>query len=562
MNVVIIGGVAGGVSVATRLRRLSGDAKITVYEKGGFISFANCGMPYHLSGTIAKREALLLQTPERMKGMYDVDVLCMHEVTAINRGKKTVTVAGPPGSFEAPYDKLVIATGAAGRPSGIAGIEHYKNVTNLRDMADLDNLMSYIKDAKKGLVIGSGFIGLEVVENLRMKGIDLTLVELAPACLPVMDSEYSKAIERILKEHGVTVYTGTKVDAYDKETGLFTLSNGVKDGFDFVVTAAGIVPNSKIAKEAGLELDPRGYIKVSRDSMQTSDPDIYAAGDVSVIYNRITGQDMTLALAWHAKRQARIIADHIASGREAPAPTLTQQTFGGAVGTGITKLFEHVIAKTGFTLAAAKAAGYDAAAIVMHAPDHAAYYPGVTRMALKVVYDKATGQLLGAQGLGQAGVDKRIDAVATAIKSGWTVYDLADMEYAYAPPFNGPKDPLNMIGYVAANLDDGLLSLTTFEELPALVDRGAALVDVRYRWEFEQGAIPGSVNIPLDEIVARHGEIPKGVPVVVICVVGQRAYSGQRMLQHFGFEEVYTLEGGTSSYHMFYPEMFKEDAKA
>ncbi len=557
MNIVIIGGVAGGVSVATRLRRLSGDAKITVFEKGGFISFANCGMPYHISGTIEKREALLLQTPERMKGMYDVDVRCMHEVTAINRAKKTVTVMGPAGSFEEPYDKLVVATGASGRPSGITGIEHYKNVTNLRDMADLDNLMGYIKDAKKGLVIGSGFIGLEVVENLQMRGIDLTLVELAPACLPVMDPEYSKAIERILREHGIKVYTSTKVDSYDTETNLFTLSNGVKDSFDFVVTAAGIIPNSKIAAEAGLLLDARGYIKVSRESMQTNDPDIYAAGDVSIIYNSITGQDMALALAWHAKRQARIIADHIASGEG--ALTVSHQTFGGAVGTGITKVFENVIAKTGLTMSAAKAAGYDAVSIMMHAPDHASYYPGVTRMALKVIYDKKTGKLLGAQGLGQNGVDKRIDAVATAIKSGWTVYDLADMEYAYAPPFNGPKDPLNMIGYVASNLDDGLLVLTTFEELPALIARGAFLVDVRYRWEFEQFSIPGSVNIPLDEIVYRYNEIPKNVPVVVICIVGQRAYSGQCMLRHFGFEETYTLEGGVSSYQMFYPDMFKED---
>lgn len=557
MNIVIIGGVAGGVSVATRLRRLSGDARITVFEKGEFISFANCGMPYHLSGTIEKREALLLQTPERMKGMYDVDVRCMHEVTAINRDKKTVTVMGPAGSFEEPYDKLVIATGAAGRPSGIAGIENFKNVTNLRDMADLDNLMSYIKDAKKGLVIGSGFIGLEVVENLHMRGIDLTLVELAPGCLPVMDPEYSKAIERILKEHGITVYTGTKVDSYDKDNNLFTLSNGVKDGFDFVVTAAGIVPNSKIAAAAGLQLDARGYIKVSRETMQTSDPDIYAAGDVSVIYSQITGQDMPLALAWHAKRQARIIADHIVCGKEAPA--ITEQIFGGAIGTGITKLFENVIAKTGLTTAGAKAAGYDAASIMMHAPDHASYYPGVTRMALKVIYDKTTGKLLGAQGLGQNGVDKRIDAVATAIKSDWTVYDLADMEYAYAPPFNGPKDPLNMIGYVAANRDDGLLVETTFEKLPELVKGGAVMVDVRYPWEFEQVSIPGSINIPLDQIVYRHGEIPKDKPVVLVCVVGQRAYSGQCMLRHYGFEETYTLEGGVSSYTMFYPEMFAKE---
>ena len=556
MKIVIIGGVAGGVSVATRLRRLTGEPKITVFEKGAYISFANCGMPYHISGTIASRDALLLQTPERMKGMYDVDVHCLHEVTKIDRDNKCVTVSGPDGSFDEKYDKLIIATGASGRPSGIAGIEHYKKITNLRDMADLDNLMNFVGGAKKGLVIGSGFIGLEVLENLKMLGIDLTLVELASGCLPVMDMEYSKALERILTKRGIKVYTGTKVDSYDKATDTFTLSNGVKDSFDFVVTAAGIVPNSKLAKDAELELDLRGYVKVSRETMQTSDTDIYAAGDVSVIYNNITGDDMTLALAWHAKRQARIIADHIAVGKGV-SPVFKQE-FGGAIGSGITKIFEYTVAKTGLSTALAKDAGYDAAAIMMHSPDHAAYYPGVTRMAIKVVYDKTTGRLLGAQALGENGVDKRIDAVATAIKSEWTVYDLADMEYAYAPPFNGPKDPLNMVGYVAGNIKDGLSVMTTFEELPALIAKGAFLCDIRYGWEFEKEAIPGAVNIPLDELICRHGEIPKDVPVVVICVVGQRAHSGQCVLRNLGFKETYNLEGGMSSYKMFYSDMFKE----
>ncbi len=555
MNIVIAGGVAGGVSVATRLRRLSADAKITVFEKGEYISFANCGMPYHISGTIPKREALLLQTPQRMKGMYDVDIKVMHEVKAVDRGNKTVTVETASGEITVPYDKLIIATGASGRDTGIVGIEHYKNITNLRDMADLDRIMGYVESAKNALVIGSGFIGLEVVENLVERGINVTLVEFAGGCLPVMDKEYSVAIENVLKGRGVTVHTGAKVDSYDKETGLFTLSNGTQGSFDFVVSAAGIVPNSKLAKDAGIETDDRGYIKVSRETMQTSDADIYAAGDVSVIYNNITGEDMTLALAWHAKRQARIIADHIARGEG--ASSVSEQTFGGAIGTGITKLFETVIAKTGLTTDTAKKAGYDVAHVMMHSPDHASYYPGVTRMALKVIYDKKTGRLLGAQAIGQNGVDKRIDAVATAIRCGWTVYDLADMEYAYAPPFNGPKDPLNMVGYVAGNIKDGLTVIATFEELPALIEKGAILLDIRYKWEFEKGAIPGAINIPLDEIVERHGELPKDKPIVVICVVGQRAHSGQCMLRNFGFTETYNLEGGMSSYNMFYKDMFK-----
>ncbi len=550
MEVVIIGGVAGGVSVATRLRRLMGDANITVYEKGGYISYANCGMPYHLSSVIPRRESLLLQTPTNMKNTFNVDVKVGAEVVKIDPQKKVVHVREGENTFEKAYDKLIISTGAKGRDTGIVGIEDFPNVAFLRDMGDLDKIKGFMSAAtrKKALIIGSGFIGLEVLENLHEADFDVTLVEFAPKVLPVLDPAFSTYIEKYIKEKGITVVTGAKVDSFDKASGEFKFSNGNSGSYDFVVAAAGNVPNSGLAKDCGIELNERGYIKVDRETMLTSIPDIYASGDVSEIYNAITGKSMPLALAWHAKRQSRIIADHIA--RE-NGIDIKEQEFGGFVGTGITKIFDLVVAKTGLTLQDAEREGIDAVAIVEHGMTNAGYYPGATRISIKLVYEKDSGAILGACIMGKTGVDKRIDAVALAIKNNMTVYDLADMEFAYAPPFNGPKDPLNMIGYIASNIADGTSVMTTVDDIEMWRAKGAVLLDVRNDPEIAASAIEGITHIPLPELYARHGEIPKDKPIIVICAIGQRAHTGQCVLRGLGFGETYNLNGGMTSYDMF-----------
>ncbi|MHC1749713.1 MAG: FAD-dependent oxidoreductase [Cellulosilyticaceae bacterium] len=551
MKVVIVGGVAGGASVATRLRRLDETMQITIFEKGNYISYANCGLPYHLSGKIAKRNALLLQTPENMKNTYNVDVKVNSEVINIDTEHKMVTVEDSEKTYQEPYDVLVMATGARGRNIDFEGSENFVNKAFLKDIHDLDKVKSFMEATKykKALIIGSGFIGVEVAENLIEAGYAVDMVELMPKPFSLVDDEFSGYVGRYLNEKGVNLYTETKVDAYCQENDTVTLSNGKEGQYDFIVQSAGLLPNSEIAKEVGVKLNERGYIMVNDESYETSVSDIFAVGDVIETKDFLTGDHKTIPLAWGAKRQARILADYIATRYE--NKTITKQVNKGGLGTSIIKIFDMTLGFVGMTEKEALRRGIDYDKIMIHGSNHVSYYPGGSALTIKVVYEKATGKLLGGQILGKQGVDKRIDVLVTAITFGATVYDLSKLELAYAPPYNGPKDPLNIIGYIAANIKDGLNRYVTVENLEERLTNGAVLLDVRNPGEVEEFAYPGAINIPLPQLRQKMNELEKNQEIIVTCKVAQRAYNAMRMLENSGFTNVYNLMGGMDSIRFF-----------
>lgn len=551
MKVIIIGGVAGGASVATRLRRLNEEAEITIFEKGAYISYANCGLPYHLSGKIANRNALLLQTPQNMKATYNIDVKTNHEVVGIDSKKKVVKVQDESGIYEEAYDALVIATGARGREITFEGSEQFKNKAFLKDIHDLDKVKAFMEDAphKRALVIGSGFIGIEVAENLVHAGLEVDMVELMPKAFPLVDNEFADYIGRYLGEKGVNLYTETKVEKYDLGTNTFTLSNGKEVRYDFIVESAGILPNSEIAKETGVQLSDRGYIVVDEASYETSEKDVYAVGDVIVTKDLLTGDAKTIPLAWGAKRQARILADHLAA--HYAGVEMTKQVNQGGLGTSIIKIFDKTVGFVGMTEREAMRRGIAIDQITIHGNSHVTYYPGASAITIKVVFEKETGRLLGAQLLGQEGVDKRLDVLVTAITFGANVYDLSKLELAYAPPYNGPKDPLNLIGYIAANNKDHLNHYVTVAQLPQRLANEAILLDVRNPSEIAEFALEGSVNIPLPELRARMDELDKDREIIITCKVAQRGYNALRLLENNGFEKVYNLMGGMDSVRWF-----------
>lgn len=551
MKVVIIGGVAGGASVATRLRRLNEDIQITIFEKGNYISYANCGLPYHLSGKIAKRDALLLQTPENMKNTYNVDVKINSLVTKIDPNRKVVSVESGNETYEEPYDILVLATGASGRNIEFTGSENFSNKAFLKDIHDMDKIKNFMDQAiyKKALVIGSGFIGIEVAENLIEAGYSVDMVELMPKAFPLVDDEFSRYIGRYLQQKGINLYTETKVASYDDISNTITLSNGVQNQYDFMVESAGLIPNSNLLTQIGGKVNERGYIMVNQSTYETSIPDIFAVGDVIETIDFLTAENRTIPLAWGAKRQARILADYI--GSHYKNQVITKQTNVGGLGTSIIKIFDLTLGFVGMTEREAKRRGINYDKILIHGRSHVSYYPGASDLTIKVVYEKETGKLLGGQILGKHGVDKRIDVLVTAITFGASVYDLSKLELAYAPPYNGPKDPLNLIGYIAANIRDELNNYVTIDELDERMAQGAILLDVRNPGEIAEFAYPGSKNIPLPQLRKRINELDKNDEIIITCKVAQRAYNAMRMLQNNGFTKVYNLMGGMDSVRFF-----------
>lgn len=527
---IIIGGVAGGMSAATRLRRLDEDAHILVLERGGHVSFANCGLPYYLGGVIEERESLLLQTPTSLGSRFNLDVRVRTDAVAIDREAKTVLVRDLVTGAETvePYDALVLSPGATPVRPPIPGGER---MLTLRDIDDVDAAMSALEvQPRSALVIGAGFIGLEMVENLVHRGLAVTLVELGEQVLPPLDPEMAGPVAERLRTAGVDVRLGTQVAEIAHDSA--TLSDGTVVAADFVLASIGVRPDTSLATAAGLEIGERGGIRVD-DQLRTSDPHISAIGDAVEKTDAISGEQRLVALAGLANRHGRLAADAI-SGK-----TIRVRD---ALGTAVVGVMGLTIAATGWNEKLLRARGRDIRVFHTHPASHTGYYPGAESMALKLIVDANTDEILGAQGVGGDGVDKRIDVIATAMAGDIPASELADLELAYAPQFSSAKDPVNMLGYVALNAAEGLTSSIQWHELDAALEAGAVLVDVRTAGEYADGAIPGSVDMPLDEIRARRAELPEG-RLIVHCKVGQRGHTAVRLLAQLGREAV-NLDGG------------------
>jgi NADPH-dependent 2,4-dienoyl-CoA reductase/sulfur reductase-like enzyme/rhodanese-related sulfurtransferase len=530
MQVVIIGGVAGGMSTAARLRRLDAEASITVLERSGHVSFANCGLPYFVGGLIEEEDDLTLQTPEQLFARFRLDVSVNCEVTAVDRARHLVTarsVATGEESFVR-YDKLVLSMGAAPVRPPIPG---YDRVRTLRTVEDAALLASDVVVAPStAVVIGAGFIGLEMAENLVGQGIHVTIVEATPQVLPPLDPEMAILVADELLAHGVQLRTAATV-ASVADTSV-TLADGQVLPADLVVGAIGVRPDVQLAEAAGLELGPSGGIAVN-EANQTSDPDIYAVGDAVEKADVVSNATSLIALANVANRHGRRVADHIAGRPVRAVPSL---------GTAIVKVFDLVAATVGWSERRLRAAGRPVRAIHSHPFDHATYYPGATRMAAKLIFDPADGTILGAQIVGRAGVDKRIDVIATAMAGGLTAERLADLELAYAPPFSSAKDPVNLLGYMAENLLSGDCDVVDPADLDDLVSQGYTLLDVRTSQEHAQGAIPRSINVPIDSLRDRLDSLGTG-PFVVYCEVGQRGHTATALMRELGIQ-ARNLDGG------------------
>ncbi|MGD0441082.1 MAG: FAD-dependent oxidoreductase [Acidimicrobiales bacterium] len=536
-RVVIVGGVAGGMSTATRLRRLDADVEIVVLERSGHVSFANCGLPYFVGGLIEEEEDLTLQTPEQLFDRFRLDVRVHDEVVAIDRAGHAVTTRSTLTGKETvvPYDKLVLSMGAAPVRPPIPG---YERARTLRTVEDAARLASDVDVApSSAVVIGAGFIGLEVTENLVRQGIDVIIVEATPQVLPPLDAELAVLVRDELVAHGVRVETGATVSSIEDRS--VTLTDGRVLDADLVVGAIGVRPDVRLAELAGLELGPSGGIAVN-EANQTNDPDVYAVGDAVEKPDAISHATSLIALANVANRQGRRVADHIA-GR--PPRTVA------SLGTAIVKVFDVVAATVGWSERRLRAADRPFRAIHSHPFDHATYYPGATRMAAKLVFDPDDGTILGAQIVGRNGVDKRIDVIATAMSAGMSADRLADLELAYAPPFSSAKDPVNILGYMAGNVLAGDCDVVDHHELDSLVEQGWTLVDVRTELEHDAGAIPGSISVPLDSLRDHLETLGKG-PVVVYCEVGQRAHTATALLHELGFK-VRNLDGGYQTWSAF-----------
>lgn len=546
-KIVIVGGVAGGATTAARLRRLDEQAEIVMFERGEYISFANCGLPYYIGGAIAERDALLVQTVEGMAEKFHLDIRIQSEVIAINRERKTVTVKHLPTgeTYEESYDYLVLSPGASPIKPNIPGIEEASDLFTLRNIPDTDRIKSYVdeKKPKKAVVIGGGFIGIEMAENLWERGIDVTLVEMAKQIMAPVDYEMAAILHQHIRDKGVRLILEDGVASFEQKGKIVRLQSGTTIETDMIVLAIGVKPENELAKQAGLTIGERGGIQVN-EYLQTSDPSIYAIGDAIEVIDYISGKPTHIPLAWPANRQGRIVADHI-YGRNV--------RYNGTLGTAIAKVFDMTVAATGNNEKTLQRLGIAYEVLHIHPNSHASYYPGAFPIALKLLFDRKTGRIFGAQAVGYDGVDKRIDVIATAIKGGMTVFDLPDLELAYAPPYSSAKDPVNMAGYVASNMIENMVETIQWHEVNQLVKNGACLVDVREEMERDMGFIPGSINIPLGQLRKRLHELPKDETIYVYCQVGLRGYLAARILTQHGFR-VKNLDGGYKTYAAVYNE--------
>ena len=545
MKIIIVGGVAGGMSAATRLRRLKEDAEIIIFEKGPFVSFANCGLPYYVSGEIANREDLLVQTPESLKARFRLDVRPFHEVTAISPDQHMVTVRHDGKEFTESYDKLILSPGAKPFVPPIEGLETAENTYTLRNVPDLDEIMLALeKEPKEAVVIGAGFIGLEMAENLRKRGLNVTIVEKAPHVLPPLDEEMAAFVQAELLKNGIQVVTSQSATRFEDKGKVIVLENGQKIVSDVTILSVGVQPENALAQVAGIELGLRGGILVN-ERYETSQPDIYAVGDAIVVKQEITGEDALISLASPANRQGRQVADVIAG---------VARKNKGSIGTAIVRAFDMTAASTGLSERILRMNGLPYQVIHVSGKDHAGYYPGATDVTLKLLFEPTSGKIYGAQGVGKKGVDKRIDILATAIKGNLTIFDLPELEFTYAPPFGSAKDPVNMLGYAALNLVEGLSDNIQWYELEDELAAGKKFLDVRTASELQQGRLKvDTVHIPLNELRERLGELDKSQDYIVSCHSGLRSYIAERILKQAGFS-VKNLDGAFALYKMVKPE--------
>ena len=539
MKVVIVGGVAGGATAAARIRRLDEKAQIVVFERSGYISYANCGLPYYIGDVITDAEELTLQSPESFYSRFRVDMRVHHEVTEIHPEKKTVSVKNlkTGEEFEESYDKLILSPGAKPTQPRFFGADLDK-VFTLRTVEDTLRIKNYINEnhPKSAVLAGGGFIGLELAENLRELGMDVTVVEYAKQLMSPFDSDMAAFIHNEMRKHDVKLVLGRAVEGFEEKDGGVDvlLKDEAPLHADMVVLAIGVTPDTALAKEAGLELGIKGAIVVN-DRMETSVPDIYAAGDAVQVKNSVTGDDALISLAGPANKQGRIIADNICG---------PDSRYKGSQGSSVIKVFDMMAALTGINERTAKTAGLNADTVILSPMSHAGYYPGGKVMTIKVIFEKDTYRLLGAQIVGYDGVDKRIDVLATAIRAGLKATDLKDLDLAYAPPYSSAKDPVNMAGFMIDNIANGVLKQWHLEDAYKLPrDGSVTLLDTRTVGEYTQGHIEGFKNIPVDELRERLDEVEKGKSVYVICQSGLRSYIASRILEGSGYT-AYNFAGG------------------
>ena len=543
MKVVIIGGVAGGATAAARLRRLDEQAEIVVFERSGYISYANCGLPYYIGGVIEDPEDLTLQTPESFFARFRVDMRVRHEVTAIHPERKAVSVKNleTGETFEESYDKLILSPGAKPTQPRLPGVGLEKLFT-LRTVEDTFRIKDYIRKnhPKSAVLAGGGFIGLELAENLRELGMEVTIVQRPKQLMNPFDPDMAAFIHGEMRKHGVKLALGHTVEGFEERDGGVDvlLKDEAPLHADMVVLAIGVTPDTALAKAAGLELGVKDSIVVN-DRMETSVPDIYAVGDAVQVKHFVTGQDAVISLAGPANKQGRIAADNICGG---------DSRYRGSQGSSVIKVFDLTAAVTGVNETNARKAGLDVDAVVLSPMSHTGYYPGGRLMTMKVVFEKGTYRLLGAQIVGGEGVDKRIDVLATAIHAGMSAIQLKDLDLAYAPPYSSAKDPVNMAGFMIENLSKGVVKQFRVSDVASLPQDGSVtLLDARTEREYSRGHIEGFRNIPVDELRERLGEIEAGKPVYVICQSGLRSYIACRILAGHGYE-AYNFSGGFRFY--------------
>jgi NADPH-dependent 2,4-dienoyl-CoA reductase/sulfur reductase-like enzyme/rhodanese-related sulfurtransferase len=550
-RILVVGGVAGGAGAAVKARRTCEDAEIVLFERTPYVSWANCGLPYYIGGTIQKREELFIVNPRRLASRFYIDVRTRHEVMAIDKSQRTISVRNleTGESRDEKYDSLILATGSEPAHPNIPGLDDPR-VFTLVSMDDADRLYRFLEEHRpaSAAVMGGGFIGLETTEALLERGISVTLIEMVDHLLPPVDKEVAEPIAIHLRDRGVQVLLGERVTGISECVNThqlqLALASGKTVACDFAISALGVAPRLDLARQAGLAIGQAGGVVVN-DRMQTSDPNIYAAGDICEVRNLITGKPMRVPLAGPANKQARVAGANAAG---------ANMRYAGSLGTMIVKVLDMTIAKTGLSEREASSEGIPYYVSYSHSQHHAGYYPGARMMTVKLVVDRFTGTVLGAEIVGGEGVDKRIDVIATAIHSRMTVEDLEDLDLSYAPPYSSAKDPVNIAGFVAANIHRGEVRVIEPGELDVLLERGdVQLVDVRTPSERDRtGAIPGARLIPVDQLRELAGELDPHRKTVVYCAIGYRSYLAYRILKQRGFEDVSHLAGGFDAWRMFH----------
>ena len=544
-KIIIVGGVAGGASTATRLRRMDEFAEIVMLERGEYISFAKCGLPYYIGDVITSRDALLVQSVEDMHKNFNIDVRNFSEAVKIDAENKVLTVKDLKSNktYDESFDYLVISTGAYPVKPPIKGIDEATNLFTLRNIPDMDRIKESINKnkPKRACVIGAGFIGIEMAENLHHLGMKVAIVEMADQVMAPVDYEMAQIVHQHIIDKDVNLILSDGVKEFKNEGKEIILSSGKSLSTDLIIFAIGVRPENALAKEAGIKLGERGGIHVNQ-YLETSEKGIFAIGDAIEVVDFVTKREVMIPLAGPANKQGRIVADNICG---------KMVTYNGSMGTSVAKVFDLIVGSTGNNEKSLKQKKIEYNVIHIHPGSHAGYYPGASTISMKLLYNKKTGQIFGAQAVGMEGVDKRIDVIATAIKAGMKVTDLKDLELSYAPPFSSAKDPVNMLGFVAENVINGLVDTVQYHEIEQLIKSGAFVIDARDSIEVTFSSIPGTVNIPFPEIRERLSEIPKNQKIFVYCQTGIRAYNTVRILRQRGYE-AYNLDGAFKTYQSVY----------